>query len=71
MWFENMAVIKIYFTGFMTNYTNYTRVGPSTITGLDWWTDTTKLFIMLFNKTYTRLELCGNPAAFTSHGTNK
>ena len=44
MWFENMPVIKIYFTGFMTNYTNYTRVVPSTITGLDWWTDTTKHF---------------------------
>ena len=41
MWFEN----KIYFTGFMTNYTNYARVRPSTTaSGLNWWTDTTKHF---------------------------
>ena len=51
-----MPVIKIYFTGFMTNYTNYARVRPSA-TGLVDWTGglTLQKKFMLFNKTYTCL----------------
>ena len=58
MWFENMPVIKIYFTGFMTNYTNYTRVGPSCLHwtglanwtgGVDWWTDTKNFFFCFWS----------------------
>ena len=43
--------------------------------GLDWWT--LKIISMLFNKTYSPVELCGNPVALSlctqswNHGTNK
>ena len=33
--------------------------------GLDWWTDTKNHFFTLFNKTYSPVELCGNPVALS------
>jgi len=44
-------------------------LGPSTITGLDWWTGlvdwtgglTLKNNFYTFDKTYSSVELCGNP----------